>query len=757
MATLEEIMLELKSQEGDDKKEGFSNALLGQVTPTTPSEAGNKLLSPFGLSLGEQQPQPFGPVNQQAQPISILGQAPATPSGAVNQLRDEYRLAFADQQAQLNAQAQAQPLGPQSPFLPSGEKAVYAMTPEEVAARQAGRNRLMDDSMIGSLANLVGDLVLGKNRGVSSSSPLSTNLPPTFTPPSEGANPISDSIGRLFGFTKDREPISLVELGLESPQQAALREQFNPTQTLITPTFNSGVQAEPSTQPSDTLQTGQVTPTIQSITGVEQAQEQALQPETTTTPSFEGLNPVGIGMGDGKEFSSNTLSRGITPTSTFGGDLDLAARYADSISGVMGTPMTGMRPIDPNTGEPLSQQVIDIANRIGLQLPEASVPLAPQAPMSPRDLAVAEGEARLERIRSGQGLSDTALIATGKMEAPEGYYDRPTEAPVPGQSTMTVGEQAQANFERFKASGQKMTPEQVVQAKNLAASSGRTFNEETGYSKEFNPAIQAAYLARQSPTDGQGSGLTTVGGASLSEFLGGAAMPKQGYGMRTDAQGRMINPNVDRSDFNIASAYRENVLAARPDFMRAVSDRERRGTGEMSRSEATRIAESQGYKGQQARDVADGYITLQRQGRDPMTGKEVEAPFEPKEIEISGNKYIQLTPNYFQPIKEDTPGKTGLQSSLDDLQADFQSGRLTKEQFDLAVENITNTYIGRNKEKPGGGVVSEVEKIIAAGKGDSVDSTFTPQQEAGIEAVMNANKITREAAIQALKDAGKLN
>ena len=37
MATLEEIMLGLKSQEGDDKKEGFSNALLGQVTSTTPS------------------------------------------------------------------------------------------------------------------------------------------------------------------------------------------------------------------------------------------------------------------------------------------------------------------------------------------------------------------------------------------------------------------------------------------------------------------------------------------------------------------------------------------------------------------------------------------------------------------------------------------------------------------------------------------------------------------------------------------------
>jgi hypothetical protein len=213
---------------------------------------------------------------------------------------------------------------------------------------------------------------------------------------------------------------------------------------------------------------------------------------------------------------------------------------------------------------------------------------------------------------------------------------------------------------------------------------------------------------------------------------------------------RMLQSVMYNDPYAQASAERVARMEAKPDFNRAVSDRERRGTGEMSMASATKLTGGD-------RDKARAMIELQRQGRDPMTGKEVEAPFEPKEIEISGNKYIQLTPNYFQPIKEDTPEKTGLQSSLDDLQADFQSGRLTKEQFDLAVENITNTYIGRNKGKPGGGVASEIEKIIAAGEGDSMDSTFTPQQEAGIEAVMNTNKITREATIQALKEAGKLN
>jgi hypothetical protein len=84
---------------------------------------------------------------------------------------------------------------------------------------------------------------------------------------------------------------------------------------------------------------------------------------------------------------------------------------------------------------------------------------------------------------------------------------------------------------------------------------------------------------------------------------------------------RMLQSVMYNDPYAQASAERVARMEAKPDFNRAVSDRERRGTGEMSRSEATRIAEAQGYKGQQARDVADGYITLQRQGRDPITGQ----------------------------------------------------------------------------------------------------------------------------------------
>ena len=54
----------------------------------------------------------------------------------------------------------------------------------------------------------------------------------------------------------------------------------------------------------------------------------------------------------------------------------------DTISqGVFDTPMTGMRPINAETGERLSQGVIDAAARAGLELPMGSVPL-PQAPVN---------------------------------------------------------------------------------------------------------------------------------------------------------------------------------------------------------------------------------------------------------------------------------------------------------------------------------------------------------------------------------------
>jgi hypothetical protein len=70
------------------------------------------------------------------------------------------------------------------------------------------------------------------------------------------------------------------------------------------------------------------------------------------------------------------------------------------------------------------------------------------------------------------------------------------------------------------------------------------------------PQVQAPQV--QAP-----QGLTTAGGQPLAEFLAGYdAAPSQ----QLDAQGRMIDPGIDRSAFEKASAEREARQAARPSF-----------------------------------------------------------------------------------------------------------------------------------------------------------------------------------------------
>ena len=254
----------------------------------------------------------------------------------------------------------------------------------------------------------------------------------------------------------------------------------------------------------------------------------------------------------------------------------------------------------------------------------------------------------------------------------------------------------QAAFLTAQSQGQ-ITPEQIAQNRALAESMGTTFDPETGYSRQ--PFLNAQGQAPQATSNAPMGVAETR--ARLQERFGGPtissiqALPDgQGLGLRTDAQGRMITPGASRSDYEVQSDLRDQRVAAR-DIR----------SGESQTDRDTRIAQSrtQGSTGgglsmADAVDLAGGdrklaraMVVRSRSGLDPMTGKPV---FEPKEIEIGGKKYIQMTPEYVQPIKEDTPDKTGLQSTLDNLQADLNSGRLTQEQYDIAVGNATNNYIG---------------------------------------------------------------
>ena len=92
----------------------------------------------------------------------------------------------------------------------------------------------------------------------------------------------------------------------------------------------------------------------------------------------------------------------------------------DTISqGVFDTPMTGMRPINAETGEPLSQGVIDAAARAGLELPMGSVPL-PQSPVNSVPMGRDETRARLGGMTLNQYLDAPDGAVSGLRTDPQG-------------------------------------------------------------------------------------------------------------------------------------------------------------------------------------------------------------------------------------------------------------------------------------------------------------------------------------------------
>ena len=138
-----------------------------------------------------------------------------------------------------------------------------------------------------------------------------------------------------------------------------------------------------------------------------------------------------------------------------------------------------------------------------------------------------------------------------------------------------------------------------------------------------NAQIQGATQGQEAtvPT----SGLTTVGGASLSEFLSGQAMPEQGF---TQAErplsGRGVTLSQDR--MNELSDERESRIGA----SQIISDRERRAARGDGISMADRNAMAKANaRGATPREVAYGNQVAAELGVDLKTGQ-------PLETETSG-------------------------------------------------------------------------------------------------------------------------
>lgn len=185
----------------------------------------------------------------------------------------------------------------------------------------------------------------------------------------------------------------------------------------------------------------------------------------------------------------------------------------------------------------------------------------------------------------------------------------------------------------------------------------------------------------------------------------------------------ILNPRSDRGREGLSQADARDLAqgldpnASESQRMRALQIQSRLGLGqfkperELSELEQREI-ESR-IRGREA-DIAQG---------------ETKAGFQPRLIDVGGESAMELSPGYFQRIPKDTPNKTGLEKTLENLQADLESGRLTQEEYEIASKNARNVYIGRKEPKeptPSPTPSSEFENII-----NTVDATDAPQVATG--------------------------
>jgi len=236
--------------------------------------------------------------------------------------------------------------------------------------------------------------------------------------------------------------------------------------------------------------------------------------------------------------------------------------------------------------------------------------------------SIRRGEAFLSQDATTQAPSGASdLGATPSVTPP---VETPSEGAQEQQQSIPQGApgSAQANFVTRMATGEPLTPQEIQDAQSFAASMGTTFDPATGYSREpFENAQQAQGQVPVAPA----GGLTTVGGASLSEFLSGQAMPEQGFTQEeSPLGGRGVTLTQDQ--MNTLSAEREARLDARPDFGEAVSDRDRRA----ARGDGISMADQTAMAKANARDatpseVARGNQVANALGVDLKTGQPLQA------------------------------------------------------------------------------------------------------------------------------------
>ena len=194
----------------------------------------------------------------------------------------------------------------------------------------------------------------------------------------------------------------------------------------------------------------------------------------------------------------------------------------DTISqGVFDTPMTGMRPINAETGEPLSQGVIDAAARAGLELPMGSVPL-PQAPVNSVPMGRDATRAALGGRTLNQYLNapDGTPGVYGLRTDPQG---RMIPAGAPGTSQTRAD--AYPSYEGFAAEREGRLAARMQQpGESITERDTRIAAERTQSSQNVPTDVREAMLTPEGRrTAKQINRLARWGGSTQGQEMGGVA------------------------------------------------------------------------------------------------------------------------------------------------------------------------------------------------------------------------------------------
>ena len=256
---------------------------------------------------------------------------------------------------------------------------------------------------------------------------------------------------------------------------------------------------------------------------------------------------------------------------------------------------------------------------------------------------------------------------------------------------------------------------------------------------------------------GQEATQAALGGRTLNEYLNAPAGTESVSGLRTDPQGRMIPSSFETRaeafpDYEREAAAREARLAARPDFGTAVSDREKRGSGEMSMADAVDLAGGN-------RKEARAMIIRQRQGLDPMTGKPTEAKDTKTPEQIESDRLAieaqELQNERSRQIiaKGKEPDATAAEKKAADRAQAVQDGTITQAQADDANKR---DLLG----SPPAGYDTWAEYEAITGVDQDGDGKVATQEEAEDAAPSEAKDkklptVTDEASYNSLKSGQK--